>query len=232
MTLTKSNQGYHDRVQRARSWLARAEACAALDWEDDHGQFVFYWIALSALCGSVDPAALDRGRRAKGTRTRVSYSDDDAAWFLQKILELDGAGAIQEALDGVKSKADNLLRDKYLLDLYWRKARASFVERRWRNEHDKAQQYLSDGQLDQYLALVLRRIRVLRNQVFHGAATDRISLGKQSVSRAVRVLEALLPAFVAVVERHGMGVEWPLIPYPRRGSPQSPEPRSEGPTSG
>ena len=48
MTLTKSNQGYHDRIQRAKSWVARAEASAALDWEDDHGQFVFYWIALRA----------------------------------------------------------------------------------------------------------------------------------------------------------------------------------------
>lgn len=47
MTLTKSNQGFHDRVKRATSWIARAKACAALDWEDDHGQFVFYWIALS-----------------------------------------------------------------------------------------------------------------------------------------------------------------------------------------
>jgi hypothetical protein len=231
MTLTKSNQGYHDRIQRAKSWVARAEACTALDWEDDHGQFVFYWIALSALCGWVDPAALDKGRRGTGTRTRVGYSDDDPVWFLRKICELDGAGTIRAALDEVKPKADNLLRDKYLVDLYWRKASPNFVERRWRKEHDEAQQYFSDGQVDRYLALVLRRMRALRNQVFHGGTTDRISLGKQSVSRAVRVLETLLPAFLVVVQRHGKDADWPLIPYPRRGSPQSPEPKSEGTTS-
>jgi hypothetical protein len=66
MTLTKSNQGYYDRIQRAKSWGARAEACAARDWEDDHGQFIFYWIGLSALGGRFDPAALDKGRRDKG----------------------------------------------------------------------------------------------------------------------------------------------------------------------
>jgi hypothetical protein len=132
----------------------------------------------------------------------------------------------------VKPKADNLLRDKYLVDLYWRKASPSRVERRWRKEHEEAQQHFGDGHLDRYLALVLRRMRVLRNQVFHGGATDRISRGKQSVSRAVCVLEALLPALLAVVQRHGKEADWPLIPYPRRGSPQSPEPRSEGTTSG
>jgi hypothetical protein len=47
--------------------------------------------------------------------------------------------------------------------------------------------------------LVLRRMRVLRNQVFHGGTTDRISLGKQSVSRAVQILEGLLPAFLSVM---------------------------------
>jgi hypothetical protein len=227
VTLTKSNQGYHDRIQRAKSWVTRAEACAALDWEDDHGQFVFYWIALSALCGWVDPAALDKGRRNRGTRTRVGYSDDDAAWFLRKVCELDGDGTIRAALDAVKPKADNLLRDKYLMDLYWRKASPSRVERRWRSEHEDAQQHFRDDDVDKYLALVLRRMRVLRNQVFHGGTTDRISLGKHSVSRAVGVLEVLLPAFLSVMQRHGKDTDWPLIPYPRRGSPQSPEPRSE-----
>jgi hypothetical protein len=228
MTVTKAKQGYYDRLQRAKSWVARAEACATLDWDDDHGQFVFYWIALSALCGAVDPAALDRGRPDKGTRRRVSYSDDDPAWFLGKICELDGEGIIRAALEAVKPQADNLLRDKFLVDLYWRKASPGRAERRWRREHDEAQQRFGDGHLDRYLVSLLRRMRVLRNQVFHGAATDRISKGKPSVSRAVRVLQSLLPAFLSVAQKHGKETEWPLIPYPRRGSPQSPEPKAAG----
>jgi len=40
--LTYENQGLIDRLQRAESWIAKAKTIE--DWEDHHGQFIFYWI--------------------------------------------------------------------------------------------------------------------------------------------------------------------------------------------
>ena len=71
--LTFQNQGYWDRLQRSESWIQRAESIQ--EWDDYHGSFIFYWIALNALYGE----PLDSQR-----------SEEEALnWFLRRMCEMD-----------------------------------------------------------------------------------------------------------------------------------------------
>jgi hypothetical protein len=92
---------------------------------------------------------------------------------------------------------------------------------------DAAEIALAVGELSFYLSTLLwDRIRVLRNQIFHGCSTNRGSLNKDATEPAVRVLGGLIPLFVEIMEeRVDKENEWPRIPFPRRGSPQHPKAR-------
>ncbi len=205
--LTIHYQGYYDRLHRAESWLERAQTID--DWEDQSGPFIFYWIALNALYG-------------RDKRSRLS-EDDDLAWFLDRICHLDQAErGILAALKAFKLKADRLLADQFLVEGYWHEGNSSKVKRGIQEEQLKAQQAWDKGKSDQYLTILFRRLRVLRNQIFHGCSTDRRSLNKTSLQPAVELLEALVPQFVATLRKHGKDTDWPPVPYPRKGSPLHP----------
>ena len=206
--LTIHNQGYFDRIQRAESWLHRAQAIE--DWEDQSGPFIFYWIALNALYG-------------RDKRSRFS-EDDDLAWFLDRICHLDQADrAIFAALEPFKSKADRLLTDQFLVDGYWQEGNSPKVKRRIEEDRLKGQQAWNRGKPEQYLMLIFRRFRVLRNQIFHGCSTDRRSLNKTSLQPAVELLEVLIPQFCTTMKKYGKEDDWPPVSYPRKGSPLHPQ---------
>lgn len=210
--LNRENQGYFDRLQRAESWMARAEAVGAVgDWEDYHGVFIFYWIAFSALYG--------RGR---------TYPQSDEAgirWFLDRICVLDRENVIRKALEPLKRKADVLLlKDKFLVKKYWDEGTTPKVRAILQEDYDHAQQAWEQKKVDRYLEILFtRRLLVLRNQIFHGCSTDRRSLNKTSLMPAVAIVEELIPKFVEILRLHGEGKDWDGIPYPRDGSPLNPD---------
>jgi len=87
-----------------------------------------------------------------------------------------------------------------------------------------AEEHLASGNVKAYLTALFRRIRVLRNQVFHGCSAHRDSLNRDTLEPAVRVLEAVIPTFIRILEaRTDKQAEFPRVPFPRRGSPQHPE---------
>lgn len=211
--LTRDNQGYFDRLQRARSWIAKAQAVVAGHpdgWDDIHAQFIFYWIALNALYG--------RGRLDQVSDTR------DLDWFLGLVCDFDVSTAtIRTALAQVRRPAARLLGEKFLFEPYWDKGTTPKVESMLRAEKDAATEALDRGDVTRYLKALLRRLRVARNQVFHGSSTDRSERSRMSLQPAVSVLEVLVPALVDVVEMHGKDRSWPSIPYPRAHSPLNPD---------
>ena len=209
--LTKGNQGYLDRLQRAESWVQRAQAIE--DWEDYHGQFIFYWIAFNALFG-----------RDKIYR---KSDKDDLNWFIGRICDLDREeGTIRSQITPLKSKADRLIKDKFLLELYWAEGTTSRVKRILQEDQDQAHVAWERKKTDRYLEILFSRLQVLRNQIFHGCSTDRRSLNKTSLIPAVELLHALVPAFFAVMQCQGKGDDWPKIPYPRNDSPLNPDSRN------
>lgn len=204
--LTYENQGYLDRIQRAESWIEKAKAIG--EWEDHHGQFIFYWIALNALYG--------RNRDSR------RFEQDDQTWFLNRISSLDNRGDrdIWKALDRLKSKADRLLKDQFLVSQYWDEGATLRVKQIIDNDFAAAQRAWDRGDVERYLNTLLKRISMLRNQIFHSCSTDRRSLNKNSLIPALHILESIDHTLLEVMRNHGGKGDWPMIPYPRKDSPQ------------
>ena len=213
--LTQSNQGYWDRIKRARSWVKRAQALESMAGDADSQElFIMYWIGFNALYGRVNETGQGRYLRP---------GDDDARWFLRRICDLDsGAVRIEAAISAVRKDALSLLKSRYLSEAYWREGYSPNVKHRLEEETRAAEDALDSGDLYSYLEKLLwRRGRVLRNQIFHGCSTNWDSLNKDALDPALRVLGELIPVFVDVMEARGdKENEWPGIPFPRRGSPQ------------
>jgi hypothetical protein len=220
--LTEENQGYWDRIKRARSWIERARA---LDTEttqrgevaDSQQLFIMYWIAFNSMYGRLNESGQGRYLRP---------GDDDARWFLRRICDLDsGQGRIESALADLRKDAHALLKSRYLSEPYWREGHSSRVKRDLENETSVAEETLDACDLHPYLTTLLwRRTRVLRNQVFHGCSTNRDSLNKDTLDPALKVLAVLVPLFLEIMEdRTDKAADWPRIPFPRRGSPHHPQ---------
>lgn len=221
---TEDNQGYWDRIKRAGSWVSRARSIesAAIESDgraDSQELFILYWIAFNALYGRVNETGHGRYLRP---------GDDDARWFLRRVCDLDaGEGRIQSAVTAFDKDARTLLKSRYLSEAYWREGYSASVKRDLEEETAVAENALEIGDLHPYLTTLLwGRVRVLRNQIFHGCSTNQNSLNQEAVQPAVRVLSELVPLFVEIMEaRVDKENEWPRIPFPRRDSPQHPKVR-------
>lgn len=208
--LTQNNQGYYDRLQRAHSWLVRAQNIArSPDARDDlEGQFISYWIALNALYA----------------RRRTERGDvRESKWLLNFLCDLDRHGELRFAVGTVKRQADTLLQKKYLSKIYWDHGTTPRMKEVLSREGQKAKEAWSNGDIKEYLDILFQRLHVLRNQIFHGCSTDRRSLNRGSLKPAVAILEALVPVLVEIMRRFGASRPWPLVEYPRDGSPQNPD---------
>ena len=222
--LTKANQGYWDRIKRARSWVGLAQELDSDDQEgvkaDPQQLFVLYWVAFNSMYGRVNET--DRGGYLRPI-------DDDAKWFIGQVCHLDSEGRIRSAMEAgsLRRDAKTLLCSHFLLDGYWRHGFTGAVKSKLDDQAEKALAALESDSFEPYLTtLIWGRLRVLRNQIFHGGSTNRDSLNAHTLGPALRIMKALVPAFLEVMEaRDDKETDWPKIPYPRWDSPQHPEPK-------
>ena len=210
-----SDQGFRDRLQRADSWI---QAAAGLTPEQFHESFIFLYIAFNCLYGR---------RKYEGEETQI-VEDLDA--FISKILAMheqdarQGGTTLKNALAACRQDGMVLIRDRFLVNQYWRGTQPpAALQVKLNQEALGALEALADGDYREFLTLVFRRISVLRNQVMHGCATyGARSYGRASLSKALRVLRVLVPAFYELSRRYGHEQTWDPIPYPRLGSKQHP----------
>ena len=211
----KRKQELEDRLRRAQSWI---DAARLLPDGQKHAEFVFLFVALNALNGQ----RRDEGDRDKGRKDREQ--------FLRRIRVLHGhdqrqaQGTLVKALHSCVDAAGNLIINYFLRDTYWdRQAPSKEIIQQFARARSQAEFRLKQGKYEEVLDLVLKRLRVLRNQVFHGCVTyGRASKGYPSLVDGLAVLRELVPALYQLMDRHGHHVEWPPIPYPRVGSDAHP----------
>jgi hypothetical protein len=206
----------HTRVYRANSWLRRAGSLA----EDDHdGRFIFLWIALNALFGQA--------------RYRPDGGDPSGEWgdlarFLNQVCQLDQSHRrIRAALAPLNSPVTHLLSLPFLHRRYWIEGDTDSLRLSLQRDRQNAEAAWKRGQSERCLAELFRRLYVLRNQLFHGASTDRSSANRDSLEAAVPVLAALVPVFRSLMKEAITREDWGPIPYiPRRYPGHPPDRRS------
>ena len=232
-------QGYYDRVQRGLSWLAKSKRCT----EDPESGFIFAWIALNALCGLrtevLDTPWWEQERSSCLLWTKEGSGPPDPEipseleWYLWRISGLDEVGSVvRRVIKGRQADLETILRTEYLISRYWfwRWRNATDISQ-WRNDGEAIVQAAigpSPGRVALYSALceiIVWRLRTLRNQLFHGSATDmhskRRDSGQSELEAGWRLLSELVWAFLGVMATpSARAAYWPPSPFPRAGSPQ------------
>lgn len=223
------DQGYFDRLQRASSWLAKAYRVP--DMSDLESRFIFSWIAVNALYGTpkecLECLIQDEQRlRSLGGRrppkTEAGVSDLD--WFLFQISDLDVEQRILGVLKANWTVVEACATDRFLQRGYWALAPDETLKGFRKRDLERVQRARRGADAYGCLAtLFLYRFRILRNQVFHGAATDRYSKRREKDERQFEaqtgLLEQLADACILVLEESGGHRRWPCIPAPRLESP-------------
>ena len=210
-----ANQGLLDRLQRADSWI---QAASDLSPDQMHEAFIFHYIAFNCMYGR---------RKYEGDHTQIQ---EDLKVFFSKLLVMhekdirQGGTILKDALSACQQDGAVLIRDRFLANRYWRDTQPSTaLQTKLNKEAIGALEALAEGEYGEYLSTVFQRISVLRNQIMHGCATyGARSYGRGSLTKSLRVLRLLVPAFYRLMRQYGHDLTWDPIPYPRLGSQQHP----------
>ena len=177
------------RIHRGVSWLAKAENQV----DDEDAAFMFYWVAFNALYGF----QVRHVSEIDGERSAFQG-------FFQKISLLDSERIIYDELwrrfpDSVRV----LIRNKYVFQPFWNYHHEFPGNDDWEDKFEKAiekgYRALENGDTVQILSIIFDRLYVLRNQVFHGAATYQSSVNRAQIRDATKILAFLLPLFVELM---------------------------------
>ena len=218
----KPNQNLLDRLTRADSWLRAASNLEVnRDPKDVDAQtaFLFRFIAFNSLYGLWKFEG-----SAKTTWIQLDRFFDNILTLHLEDRHHKG-NILRSALQQCQSNWLQLIDNEFLDKGYWavQEHQTGFREK-YRSAKFGAIRRLSQQEYKDLLHSIFSRIVVLRNQIIHGCATfGQVSLGWTSVMTANPVLRALIPAFYLLMEQYPDSVDWPPVPYPRRGSAQHPK---------
>jgi len=197
------HHGLIDRFARARSWLERS--IRALRDQDYDQAFIGLWIALNALYGLPEykhpwKESSDTLKRIKGYISLLKSADEVALW-----------ACVDEVNRNVRIVS--FMHNRFLTVARWTKEQSD-VKDADRDLHN-ARSGLQDERADKVLESLLSRIRVLRNQIFHGCSTSNRGTNRGSLLPCIRVLIIVIPAFLNIMLMHTDHGRWGELPFPR-----------------
>jgi len=188
------------RLYRAVSWLI----CASEQTKQPDLAFISHWIAFNALyagdADSITPSA-ERERFLLFIRKLASYDEENRIY-----------STLWERFSGPLRL---LLSNKYLYKFFWDHHRGLTPE--WEGSFNRANEaalrYLGEQKVTEFMEIILDRLYILRNQLFHGGSTFRSTVNRESVKTGHQVLQLLVPAFVDIMIKHP-AEEWGEVHYP------------------
>ncbi len=190
------------RVHRAISWLHRAENQV----EDEDAAFIFYWVAFNAAY------ARDKEDWTP-VRERETFSK-----FFELILELDEENRIYDTIWEQFSAPVRILSDnKYVYQPFWNHYNNVPGYENWEESFQASKQAMNSALAHSNTKMVLNvlfdRLYVLRNQLFHGAATWHGTVNRAQVKDGAKILKFLVPIFVDIM-MDNLETDWGAPSYP------------------
>lgn len=193
-----ANQAFSVRVWRALSWLERSEAAGEGDLE---GRFVPLWIAFNALYGRM---ADDGG-----------MAPDRGSWqeFLARIARADGTDRLGQILWDEQLDVLRMIDSRYLFKPFWLGEQAE-ADGKLKQARRRAIASFHGRTPLVVLQELFERIYVLRQQIFHGAATCGGKVNRRTLSMGTRVLSCIVPAMIEIMIAAGPDADWGEICFP------------------
>ncbi|MDE2803089.1 MAG: HEPN domain-containing protein [Chloroflexota bacterium] len=197
------------RIERAETWIRRAKR----EPGDHDTQVIFHWIAFNALYG-VEPLApaTDAPKATKQFET-----------FFNNLLACDKDDAIAKAIwDELTDPVCRLMRNYFVFSTYWKYQSGRI--RGWRKPFEDANSEFWSAWWKKDVHGVLNglfeRLYVLRNQLMHGGARWDGGKNRTQVENGSKVLSALVPVFVKIVQSCP-GTDWGPLAFPPIDDPNS-----------
>ena len=189
------HQAYSVRVWRGLSWLERSETAA-----DMEGRFISLWIAFNAVYGYLQDDGLS--------------APDHATWqaFLAAIAKADTAGHLARILWDRQVDALRLIDSKYQFRPFW--LGHPDAEEKLKRSRRQAIMHFNDRSVVGVLEELFERLYVLRQQVFHGAATASSKLNRRAMKLGASILAAVIPAIIDIMITVGPEAEWGEVCFP------------------
>jgi hypothetical protein len=176
------------RTHRALSWLQRAE----MENDDPDAAFVFLWIAFNSVYAR------------EADEDLISREHERYENFLKRIIICDRKNRLASVLfDQFSDSLQTLIENKYVLHEYWLNQFKPGQGIDWEKSLNIAVNQASGAQRKReslaYLMIVLARLRVLRNQVVHGASTWKSSANRQQIQDAAAVMRQIVPVIIDII---------------------------------
>ena len=194
------------RLERMKRWLDRAKLAdkdSHLKGRDKSAvRFIFYWIAFEA--------AFETQKRSDGKK------------LMERFIKT-AVGKDEKKFDKLFQRKEVYQNSLVLLNLrgthewFWQKPKSLKVKthREWRQLFDKEiKEFPKQNSCDR-LCVVFNRLRVVRHQIFHGASSIEMSMGKEQVDAGFKVLSIVIPAFREAIEDSKGDTDWKPVPFPR-----------------
>lgn len=156
------------------------------------------WIAFNALYGVADEEDFSKGMQR----------------FLPRILESGGIFEEQLIKEMQREKLRGLLSNPFLVKSNWHDG---VYRSRSQNASDwkRYNEYLRQENHRSALDMIMRRIYVLRNQLFHGCSTHSRGTNMGSLVPAIEALTGIVPCFWNIVASSSDVCGWGKLPYTR-----------------
>ena len=206
------------RLSRAKAWMNRAqvsdksiEEYPMNDTIDDSAvRFVFWWIAFEALF-----------------KQNTGKDRDELRVFIREIKEQGNEESLQEILDNHEEAAQDIIYLRQTHEDFWSNKSPSYKDaeseqevieniQKWREVFDKNMLDYKKGAILVKLQILFDRLRVVRNQIFHGANSRHESRGLTQTRRGAKILSGFVPHFLKVME-DCIEFDWGDVPFPRVG---------------
>lgn len=187
---------YIDRIERSRSWLARSyQALAGNELELG---FICLWIAFNALYGVADEEEFSKSMQR----------------FLPKILEPHSVFKEQLVEELQPKNLRTLLNNPFLVKRNWSSGVYRSLPQKF-SEWERYNEYFQHANYRVALDMIISRICVLRNQLFHGCSTHSRGTNKGSLVPAIETLIGIVPCFWNIVASSSDVHGWGKLPYTR-----------------
>ena len=191
------------RIHRGASWFNRAEKIT----DDDDAAFIFYWVAFNSLYGY--------------QVNNLSETDSERKAFevyFNRISHLDCENRVYNELwHRFSDPVRNLVENKFVYQPFWNHYNNIPGNDDWEERFENAKQLnliaLKTKDINKILSIIFDRLYVLRNQVFHGAATYQSSVNRAPVRDAKNILAFLLPIFIELMVKNPQA-KWGAPCYP------------------
>ena len=214
MALTPEEIKKHNdaRLRRAKAWMKRAKQAdvskkkSSTDAVDDSAVcFVFWWIAFEA--------AFKRGT-AQGNGDLFKFINDIGQGGAKKA-------ELEKILKKHKADADKLVSLRYIHAGFWVNHRGHGGYRNakdWEKKfNDEVKKYKdSNTNILKKLGILFSRLRVARNQIFHGANSRHDSWGIMQTKIGAKLLRDFVPFFIKEIEDN-FEHNWEKVPFPHAG---------------